>query len=310
MTIPAMLRAFLITVLATVSVLSETLIACAPVREPSARTGDSPAQITVRYGRQMTDGEQPGPNQNPPPDEPPDAGLTEHEPDRGAGQRHYPGRGGERANGSRTYALARAGFIEYDRVLFFSDAIFAIAITLLAVELRQPLAGISTGKAGLFEGGVGNSLLGFAISFAVIALFWLSHHGLFRYILALDRTLIVLNLLFLGTIAFLPYPTRVMADFGDRSSVVSFYAICVAAAGLAEGAMWVYATARPELVDASALPVRLFVALRIARIPFVFVLSIPVAVVAPRVAQYLWILIVVLGMVINRLVPPRPARRP
>lgn len=250
----------------------------------------------------MTDGDQPGPAENPPPDELPDAGLTEagHEPDDDAGPRHHPG-------GGRSYGLARAGFIEYDRVVFFSDAIFAIAITLLAVELRLPLAALSTGKAGLFAGGVGNSLLGFAISFAVIALFWLGHHGVFRYIVALDRPLIALNLLFLGAVAFLPYPTRVLATFGDRPSVVNFYAVCAAAAGLAELAIWVYATAHPELVDPAAQSVRTFFTLRIARVPLVFVLSIPVAVVAPRLAQYLWILILVLGLVINRLTP-RPRR--
>ena len=253
----------------------------------------------------MTDGTQPGPGEGQPPAEIPDAGMTRtgHEPEGGTGERHHPG---GRA-GSRTYSLARSGFIEYDRVLFFSDAIFAIAITLLAVELRRPPAGVGTGKAGLFTGGVGNSLLGFGISFAVIGLFWLGHHGLFRYIVALDRPLIGLNLLFLGTIAFLPYPTQVLADYGDRPSVVIFYAACAGVAGLAEGAIWVYAAARPELVDPSAQSVRLLFTLRVARIPVVFAISIPVALVSPNLAQYTWILILVFGLAINRFVPsPQP----
>ncbi len=254
----------------------------------------------------MTDGTQPGPGDGRPAAEVPDAGITEteHEPGDEAGGRHRPG--GRR--GSRTYSLARTGFIEYDRVVFFSDAIFAIAITLLAVELRRPPAGVATGKAGLFTSGVGNSLLGFAISFAVIGLFWLGHHGLFRYIVALDRPLIALNLLFLGTIAFLPYPTQVLADYGNRPSVVIFYAACAGVAGLAEGAIWVYAAARPELVDPSTQSVRLLFTLRVARIPFVFAISIPVALVSPRLAQYVWILILVFGLAINRFVPaPQPA---
>ena len=261
----------------------------------------------------MTDGEQPEPGEIPPPGvrppaERPDAGMTEteHEPDDEAGHRHHPG--GRR--GGSTYSLALAGFIEYDRVVFFSDAIFAIAITLLAVELRHPLEGVASGRAGLFAGGVGNSLLGFGISFAVIGLFWLGHHGLFRYIVAMDRPLIVLNLVFLGTIAFLPYPTQVLANYGNRPSVVVFYAACAGVAGLAEGAIWVYATARPELVDPSAQSVRLLFALRVARIPAVFAISIPVALAAPNLAQYLWILIFVLGGVINRLTPtPQPPAR-
>jgi len=91
---------------------------------------------------------------------------------------------------------------------------------------------------------------------------------------------------------------------------VIFYAICVAAAGLAEGAVWLYAT-RPGsgLADPSVAPVRLQTTLRIARIPAVFVASIPVALVAPNAAQYMWILIWITGIAINRFVPPHPGPR-
>ena len=78
------------------------------------------------------------------------------------------------------YPLARSGFMEYDRVLFFSDAVFAIAITLLAVTLHVPETlghGLRAGRA-LHE--ALPSIVGFWISFAVIGLFWLGHHGIFR----------------------------------------------------------------------------------------------------------------------------------
>ena len=214
-----------------------------------------------------------------------------------AGGRHLPG--GHRDRG--LYPVARSGFIEYDRILFFSDAVMAIAVTLLAVDLRVPMTAIRT--AALLSKDA-NSLVGFAISFAVIGLFWLGHHGIFRYITAFDRPLIGLNLVFLGTIAFLPYPTDVLSrPFSDRGAVI-FYAICGAAAGLAEGAVWLYAT-RPGsgLADPSVARVWLHTTLRIARIPAVFVASIPVALVAPNAAQYMWILIWITGIAINRFVP-------
>ena len=99
----------------------------------------------------------------------------------------------------------------------------------------------------------------------MIGLFWLGHHGIFRYITAFDRPLIGLNLLFLGTIAFLPYPTDVLSRPSSDSGAVIFYAICAAAAGLAEGAVWLYAT-RPGsgLADPSVARVRLHTTLRIA----------------------------------------------
>jgi uncharacterized membrane protein len=211
------------------------------------------------------------------------------------GTRHRPG--GRRA--ASMWPLARSGFLEYDRVLFFSDAVFAIAITLLAFDLP---------KTNLHHSGP--ALLGFGISFAVIGLFWLGHHAIFRYITALDRRLITMNLIFLGFIALLPYPTRLLSVHHvapANPAPIVFYAACSAAAGLAEAAIWLYAT-RPGsgLANPSAAGVRLHFALRIARAPAVFLISIPIAFVAPKITPYIWVLIFVIGAVINRFSRPPP----
>ncbi|MGN6676835.1 MAG: TMEM175 family protein [Streptosporangiaceae bacterium] len=234
----------------------------------------------------------------------PDAEPHEQVPD---GERRRP----EGHRGASLHPAARAGFIEYDRILFFSDAVFAIAVTLLAVELHVPTmaAKIRTADA-LYHARF--SLVGFGISFAVIALFWLGHHGIFRYITVFDRPLILLNLLFLATIAFLPYPTGLLSVRSLRDGVaVIFYAICAGAAGLCESAIWLYATRRGSgLTDSSVEGVRLQYTLRIIRIPIVFAISIPIAVAAPSVAPYFWVLIFVTGLAINRLVPrPEPPER-
>jgi len=236
-----------------------------------------------------------------------------------AGQRHGPGgrwRGPVRRRHPAPFRFARSGFIEYDRVLFFSDAVFAIAITLLAIDLKVPRSGglscahnVTLCRLGIDQPG----LISFGISFAVIGRFWLGHHVIFRYILALDRPLISINLLFLGTIAMLPYPTALLNLTSNPTTAgIVFYAICTAAAGLGECAIWLYAT-RPGrgLAAPSAAAIRVRIALRIGRVPVVFLASIPVAFAAPQDAPYVWILIVVLGLVINRFVPepdePGPA---
>ena len=238
-----------------------------------------------------------------------DASQPGDELDRGAGPDEADTRRGPEGNDGRwRHPLARSGFIEYDRVLFFTDAVFAIAITLLAVDLRVP-AHASETPVTIELSNASRGLISFGISFVVIALFWLGHHGNFRYIKSIDRPLIGLNMLFLGTIAFLPYPTSLLAAAKvQQGGAVVFYSICIGAAGLCELAIWLYAT-RPgsQLADSSAEPVRLLYSLRIARVPIVFALSIPIALVAPSIAQYFWILILVSGLVINRLVPrPEP----
>jgi len=196
--------------------------------------------------------------------------------------------------------LSVAGRLEYDRVLFFSDAVFAIAITLLVVDLRVPDIVLSAGHQ-IYSARY--RILGFAISFLVIGLFWMGHHRLFRYIAALDRRLIFLNLLFLGTIAFLPYPTALLFVSSTKQPAGPvFYAICVAVAGLVELAIWLYAIWVKGLVPDSVSP-----SLRRAEIaqllptPIVFGLSIPVAFANPGLAPFTWFLLVPIGRIVPRL---------
>jgi uncharacterized membrane protein len=203
----------------------------------------------------------------------------------------------------RAHWLARAGHLEYDRVLFFSDAIFAIAITLLALDLRVPIG--RSFQAGHELRLAIPGIESFTISFVVIGLFWLGHHSLFRHVIAIDRPLMLLNLLFLGTIAFLPFPTEVLGlTSTTQAAAVIFYAACCSAAGLVESAVWLYAT-RPGsgLAAPSAARMRLPFLLQAARAPVIFLLSIPVALYSPSLATYMWILIFVSGMVMDRLFP-------
>jgi uncharacterized membrane protein len=205
--------------------------------------------------------------------------------------------------------LAIAGNLEYDRVLFFSDAVFAIAITLLVVDLRVPsIASKVIASQQLSDAKL--RILGFAISFLVIGLFWMGHHGLFRYITALDRPLIFLNLLFLGTIAFMPYPTALLFASGtDQVAATVFYAACAAGAGLVELAVWLYALRAKGLVPADVSPaVRRYETALLLPVPVVFGLSIPVAFAAPAVAPFTWILLVPIGSVLRRTMWAKVAR--
>ena len=196
--------------------------------------------------------------------------------------------------------LSVAGNLEYDRVLFFSDAVFAIAITLLVVDIRVPQV-VANAATELHE--ARGKILSFAISFLVIGLFWIGHHRLFRYIRAIDRPVIFLNLLFLGTIAFLPYPTALLFAGNTRQPAAPvFYAACVAGAGLAELAVWLYAIRAKDLVPASVSPAfRRYETAQLLPTPLVFGLSIPVAFVAPGVAPFTWILLLPIGRLLSRI---------
>ncbi len=168
--------------------------------------------------------------------------------------------------------LVRAGNLEYDRVLFFSDAIFAIAITLLVLEIPRGDVNQDIMKQ---LAAAHDHIIGFAISFVVIGMFWMAHHSTFRYITLLDRRVVALNLLFCGLIAFLPYPTALLTE-GSRSGpgATIFYAACMTAVGLVETAVWLYASHANRLTPGLTATERQYVAARVFRVPVVFGLSI------------------------------------
>ena len=116
----------------------------------------------------------------------------------------------------------------FERLVFFSDAVFAIAITLLVLDLRLP----PPVHGALDIGPVIPKLIGFVISFFVIGIYWLSHHRLFDTLRDQDSPLRVVNLVFLAAIVFLPFPTSVVSEMAGSAGPVVFYALSVSAVGL------------------------------------------------------------------------------
>ena len=141
--------------------------------------------------------------------------------------------------------------LELERLVFFSDAVFAIAITLLVLDLRAPertgLAPGATLDAGLAH--LAPKIVSFVMSFWVVGLYWFVHHRIFRHIRRWDEGLIWLNLLLLFWVAFLPFPVSVMGSFGDQRLAVVFYAGTLLMMGLSHLLLWRHASRDNRLLD-------------------------------------------------------------
>jgi uncharacterized membrane protein len=112
-----------------------------------------------------------------------------------------------------------------ERLVFFTDAIAAIAITLLILPLVDlvPEIAAHTGTLGdLFEEGAGQ-MVGFAISFAVIARLWFAHHQLFEHVEAYTPRLVLLTIAWAFTIVLLPLPTAITAQLNPTPGTIAFY---------------------------------------------------------------------------------------
>lgn len=181
-----------------------------------------------------------------------------------------------------TYLKTMVETRDMDRLVFFSDAVFAIAMTLLIVELRIPdVPGAELGPAltALIPG-----YLTFVLSFVVVGIAWMSHHRKFHVIIRQDRNLPRINLLLLLFVATVPLPTGILGRYGDTVPAVCLYAATISALGFSLTLIWVHSR-RQGLID-EALPevVYRYVLVQSLPVPTVFAFSIPLALVAGATA--------------------------
>jgi uncharacterized membrane protein len=178
--------------------------------------------------------------------------------------------------------------VEFSRIVAFSDGVFSIAITLLVLNLLVD-PGIAHDKLAHELWAQHENLLAYAISFAVIGRFWLVHHRFFGEVTAFDSKLIALNMLYLGWIVLIPFSSSLLGDYGGVTISVVIYAVNLSAVILV--GLWMTADARRAgLTKVDAVAAQESV-VRSTYIASVFLLSIPVAIVAPTVAQLMWIVL-------------------
>lgn len=180
--------------------------------------------------------------------------------------------------------------VEFGRIVAFSDGVFSIAITLLVLNL-----GIDK---GLTEGQIDNALWGqrdvffaYAISFAVIGRFWLVHHRFFSEVNAFDGRLIGLNLVYLGWIVLIPFSSELLGEYGGKTTAVVFYSVNLAVVVLLGLLMGIDARRRgmTRIDDRTHRKNRI----RSGYIAGIFLLSVPLALLAPNLAPYLWLVLFV-----------------
>ncbi|MGZ3588672.1 MAG: TMEM175 family protein [Candidatus Limnocylindrales bacterium] len=191
---------------------------------------------------------------------------------------------------------------DLERLIFFSDAVVAITITLLVIELlRLPDLGSQPSDADLRAAlaSLAPQIFSVVLSFVVIALWWTTHHRLFSSVVRLDGWLLVLDLAFLSVVAFLPFPTSVLASTTLPTSV-ALYGVTNAAIGYLIVAMREHAD-RADLLAAD-VPRDVFRrrTRRSLLAPTVFAASVPLAYVSGVIAAWSWNLIWVLTLALRR----------
>jgi TMEM175 potassium channel family protein len=136
------------------------------------------------------------------------------------------------------------------RLETFADGVIAIAITLLILEVKVPDApGDQLGAAVVHAW---PSYAGYVVSFLTIGVIWVNHHHMFKLIQRTTHAFLILNVVFLMTIAFLPWPTALVAayirDPAGRRVAAAVYGLTMVAIAVMFNVVWWYAAKRGQLL--------------------------------------------------------------
>jgi uncharacterized membrane protein len=189
----------------------------------------------------------------------------------------------------------------FERLVLFSDAVFAIVITLLVLPLTEAVTDLANSEnlAGDLTD-LWPRALSFVGTFLVIGQFWIAHHTMFGVVRSYDRTLLWMNIVALLTVSFLPFPSALLgarASTDDQLPVV-LYAASLTLASLAFSLTWHHALRRGLVASDAVDSERRDLTLRSYTTTALFALSVLAALAGVIVAALFWVVLVPLGRIL------------
>jgi uncharacterized membrane protein len=191
--------------------------------------------------------------------------------------------------------LDRRGLAK-NRIEALADGIFAVAMTLLVLDIKSPvnLRFETPGDLVDYLVGLEHSFAMYAISFLVLAIFWIGHHVLFHFVRHVDRRLLWLNITFLLLVTFVPFSTDLLGDHGHLMLPVIVYGLNLIALGALLDLQLRYLRLHPALASPDLTPVvsaRMHSEVKVyALIPLASMLT---SLWSPRLGMYLYFLLVI-----------------
>jgi uncharacterized membrane protein len=191
-------------------------------------------------------------------------------------------------------SLARG--LAKNRIEALADGIFAVAMTLLVLDIKSPEQRFFASNQALLDYLVGleHSFVMYAISFFVLGIYWIAHHVLFHFVRGMDRRLLWMDLIFLLLVTTVPFSTDLLGDHGHLILPVVVYGTNLLLLGMLLAAHVAYLVAHRELATATLTgEVAEFMQRELRLYALVPLVSMAVALYHPRLGMYLYLLLIV-----------------
>lgn len=196
--------------------------------------------------------------------------------------------------------------LEFDRAIFFTDAVFAISLTLLIVEVGHPVVeGNVDEPASMLStlNDYGPEIIGFFVAFIIIARYWLAHHFAFGQYRAVDRGLIGINLVYLAFVAFLPFPSALVGSYEGNPVSVMLFGLTLACISGLEVLQFHHAFRHDLLRKELPADVYRWVVLTSITPVFIFLVTMPLALINSTLCLVSWLTSWPIGAWLNRRAP-------
>ncbi|WP_101297294.1 TMEM175 family protein [Halegenticoccus soli] len=225
-----------------------------------------------------------------------------------------PARPGAPANPTEEFDDASLSDAEHekgvDRLIGFSDGVFAIAITLLVLNIEVP-DGLPPGtSAAAFVLAEWPDIVSYVISFLIVGNYWVIHHRVFQRIVRYDWKLLWLNIGYLLLVAFVPFTTALLGDYTGQFAV-ALYAGTLAAIGVVFAVLWWYAASHKGLTRRPLDREQVRYGVLKSLVPSaVFAFSVGLSFYSARLAMYSWLLLLASDPFFDRIVRPKGEAEP
>lgn len=194
--------------------------------------------------------------------------------------------------------------VGFDRVVFFSDAVFAIALTLMAIDIGVPEIEDPTSTAQLWEaiGQKGTLLAGFAVAFVWVAIYWRANHRFTNSLAGMSSRYIAAIVVYLGLVALLPFPAGMLGEYWENPVAIIVFSAYAALMSTMEVVLFVVADRGGMFKDPISPKFRKFAILGSLTPVVAFVAAIPLAFVSTiaAIAAY-FVVAVALGFLVNKI---------
>ncbi len=192
--------------------------------------------------------------------------------------------------------------LQMERIVFFSDAVFAIAITLLIIEIKVPHLEHDASDRDFWIALLKETpkIIGFLFSFFVIGAYWVGHHQIYGHIKKWNNGLIWRNVMFLAAIAFIPFSTAFFSEYPSRFVPLFLYALSFSIAGFLETWQWRFAVKNQLIDEALSVATVKQHTWHYSILPLVGLTAILIGLITPLLSGFAFWLIPILQRIIRR----------